>query len=122
MTGQGHLVTSGWNHPSTRETTLNIKSFMLTNGQELIAELQSEGDTSFTIKNPLVVHMMHGPEGVPQLGFAPWSMLHEEEPIELHKHAVSASPVSLPKKVEDSYIQNTTGLQLATSTGQILHG
>lgn len=95
---------------------------MLTNGQELIAQIESENNGSYVIKNPLVVHMMHGPDGHPQLGFAPWSMLHEDVSITLHLHALAADPVSLPKKVEDSYIQNTTGLQLASPTGQILHG
>lgn len=97
---------------------------MLTNGQELVAELVHAQADSYLIKNPLVAHMMRGPDGNPQLGFAPWSMLHQDGiQIELLIHAVSAKPVPIEKQVADSYIQNTSGLVLPPSaSGQILLG
>lgn len=104
---------------------MDIRSFMLTTGQELVAELiDFTHAETYVIKNPLIAHMMRGPDGAPQLGFAPWSMIHQDGiKINIPYHAVLAVPIAIEKQVADSYIQNTTGLVLPPSTsGQILMG
>lgn len=104
---------------------MNIKSFKLTTGEELVAEViadQSIAD-QIVIKNPLVVHMMRTPDG-PSLAFAQWSMIHrEDQHISIYLHAMVCGPVDVLKEVSDSYLQNTSSLLLPPSTpGSILLG
>ena len=102
---------------------MDVRSFMLSTGQELVANVLNVSDVVYTIKNPLIVHMMHGPDGKPQLGFAPWSMIHTDgQSIEILEHALLCRPVQIEDQVAQSYIQNTTGLILPSMGGQILHG
>ena len=101
---------------------MEIRSFMLTTGQELIGDLQAATGTGYNVKNPLVVHMMRGQDGKPTLAFAQWSMLHDQEIVELFDHALMCPPVKIIGEVADSYIQQTTGLILPTAGGQFLKG
>jgi hypothetical protein len=101
---------------------MDIRSFMLTTGQELIANLVAATGTGYKVKNPLVIHMMRGADGQPTLGFSKWSLLHDEEEVELLDHALVARPVKILGEVSDSYIQQTTGLILATPSNQLLRG
>lgn len=102
---------------------MTVKSFMLTTGQELIAKKVEDTGRGFKIKNPLVVHMMRGPEGV-NLGFAQWSMLHKEgTEIELLFSGLVADPVDVLDEVEASYLTNVSGILVPpATTGRILQG
>jgi hypothetical protein len=107
--------------------TTQVRSFMLCTGQELIAELVKATGTGYDIKNPLVVHLMRGPDGQPSLGFAPWSMLHKTGPgaiIPLFDHALLAAPVEVLNEVEASYLTNVSGILVppAANGGKILLG
>ena len=104
--------------------TTQVRSFMLCTGQELIAELVKGTGTGYDIKNPLVVHMMRGPDGQPSLGFAPWSMLHKEgQVISMFDHALSARPAEVLDEVEASYLTNVSGILVPPATnGKILLG
>lgn len=100
----------------------NVRSFMLATGQEMIAELVSATRDGYSVKNPLIAHMMRGPEG-PQLGFAPWSMLHADVEIIVRSAALLADPVEVEGPVATAYVENTTGIALPPQTGgQILMG
>jgi hypothetical protein len=101
---------------------MEIRSFMLVTGQELIGELSLATGTGYKVRNPLVVHMMRGQDGKPTLAFAQWSMLHDDETVELFDHALMAPPIKIIGEVADSYIQQTTGLILPTMGGQLLKG
>lgn len=102
---------------------MDVRSFMLTTGQELVAEFVDITGRGYKIRNPLVAHMMRGETGV-QLGFAPWSLLHKDDQIiELLTHSVLSEPVELEGEVASSYIQQQTGLILPPTGGtQLLHG
>jgi hypothetical protein len=107
--------------------TTQVRSFMMTTGQELIAELVKVTGTGYDIKNPLVVHMMRTPEGGVSLGFAQWSMLHKEGSgavISLFDHALLAAPVEVLNEVEASYLTNVSGILVppAANGGKILLG
>jgi hypothetical protein len=103
---------------------MDVRSFMLQTGQELVAELVRATGTGYVIKNPLVAHMMNDGKGGVQLGFAPWSLLHRADvEIEIFDHGLLARPVDLEQQVADSYIQQQTGLILPPGGGkQILKG
>jgi hypothetical protein len=105
---------------------MEVKSFLLQTGQEIIAEIvaHSSSDEKWTIHNPLAVHIMQGPDGKPQLGFAPISMIHKTDvDIVVHRTSLLLEPVEVEEAVASSYIQQQTGLIVApTALGkQILH-
>jgi hypothetical protein len=102
---------------------MDVRSIKLSTGEEVVAVLVKETGMGYSIKNPLVVHMMKSPQG-PSLGFAQWSMIQAPDvEIELLNHAVMSVPVPVIEEVEASYLEQTTGIALPPkTTGQILHG
>jgi hypothetical protein len=102
---------------------MDVRSFKLSTGEELIAQLIQPTGTGYLVKNPLVVHMMRTPEG-PSLAFAQWSLVQKQGvEIEIFDHAVVAKPAEVLEEVSDSYLQQTTGIVLAPKTaGKILLG
>lgn len=103
---------------------MSVKSFMLTTGQELIAQFVEVTGRGYKVKSPLVVHMMRGPDGAPQLGFAPWSMIHAEgQVVELLITGLLADPVDVMSEVEASYLSNVSGILVPPApSGRILQG
>ena len=72
---------------------MNIKLFRIITGEEVIAELVSEDDTTVTIQNGLVVI----PSGQ-SVGFAPWAYtINKEEP----EITVSRSHIIFIAKVDE---------------------
>jgi len=57
---------------------MNVKLFRITTGEEVVAELVSETDTTVTVKNGLVVL----PTGQ-QVGFAPWATVIDKDQPEI---------------------------------------
>ncbi len=57
---------------------MNVKLFRITTGEEVVAELVSETDTTVTMKNGLVVL----PTGQ-QVGFAPWATVIDKDQPEI---------------------------------------
>ena len=71
---------------------INVKLLRVVTGEEVIAELVSEGDTTITIKNGLVV--LPTQSGV---GFAPWATVIDDNKPEItlsHNHVVYIAEVS----------------------------
>ena len=82
---------------------INVKLFRIVTGEEVIAEVVSECDSSFTIKNGLVVL----PTGQ-SVGFAPWASVIDRDSPELsvsRKHIVYIAEVdsSVKKKYNEIY-------------------
>jgi len=102
----------------------DIRSFKLVTQEELVAELVRETGTGYIIKNPLVVHVMRGPDGQGTLAFAQWSMIHKPgTEVELFDHGLIGRPVELIGEVADSYVQQTSSIILPKSAvSQILQG
>jgi hypothetical protein len=100
-----------------------VRSFMLVDGKELIAQVLEETGLGYKIKSPLVIHMMRGPDGAPSLAFAPWSMIHlEGETVELLDGAMMAKPVAVLDQVEASYLTNVSGIFVPPAANNILLG
>ena len=71
---------------------INVKLLRIVTGEEVIAELVSESDTTITVKNGLVVLPTQG--GV---GFAPWATVIDDNKPEItlsHNHVVYMAEVS----------------------------
>jgi len=58
---------------------INVKLFRISTGEEVVAELVSETDTSVTIKNGLVVL----PTAQGGVGFAPWTPVIDKDKPEI---------------------------------------
>lgn len=65
---------------------INVKLFRISTGEEVVAELVSETDTSVVMKNGLVVL----PTGQGGVGFAPWTpVIDKDNPeVEVSKNFV----------------------------------
>lgn len=102
---------------------MDVRSFKLNTGEELIAELIKETGTGYIISRPLVVHVMRAPDGQGALAFAQWSMVQDEEHIELYDHGLLAKPAKLLDAVAKSYIEQISSILLtAGAKSQILQG
>jgi hypothetical protein len=103
---------------------MDIRSFKLTTGEELVAELIKMTSTGYVVKNPLVVHVMRGQDGQGALAFAQWSMVQQSDTqIEIFGHGLIAHPVELLDEVAKSYVQQTSSIIISpTAASQILRG
>lgn len=82
---------------------LNVKLFRIVTGEEVIAEVLSEDDSTVTVQNGLVVL----PTGQ-SIGFAPWATVVDEDNRELvvsRNHIVYIGEVSssVKKKYNEIY-------------------
>lgn len=103
-------------------STATVRSFMLVDGKELIAQLVENTGLGYKIKAPLVIHMMRGQDG-PSLGFAPWSMIQADAQIELFFGGLMTDPVPVLPEVEASYLTNVSGIFIPpTQASNILLG
>lgn len=99
---------------------MEVRSFKLIGGMELIAELVVESATSFTIRRPLVVMPTRSKTGELGIDFGMWSFIHNEEDIVLYSHALISRPIGVLAEVARTYVQNVTGLSLPSSGGSQL--
>ena len=105
---------------------MEVKSFILQNGQEIIAEVigHSSSSLEWRIRNPLAIQMIRGKEGQPELGFAPVSMIHQpDEELTVYSTSILFSPADIDDRVVAAYVEQQTGLLIPSTTiaKQILH-
>lgn len=103
---------------------MNVMSFKLISGQELVAELVSETGQGYLVRHPLQVHVFKGPDGQGHMAFAQWSMVQDlAEAVELYDHGLTAKPAKLIDEVAKSYMEQVTGIALpSVPSGRILTG
>jgi hypothetical protein len=85
----------------------DVVSIKLINGDEIIARLEKEDQTSVTINRPLALTMSGG-----GLGMIPWIFLGNKETITLKREHYFVM-VPSKKDAADQYMQGTTGIALA---------
>ena len=103
---------------------MDVKSFKLIGGQELVAEFLGETGLGYRVRRPLVVHVLRTPDGQGQLAFAQWSMVQDPAAdIELFDTGLHCPPVNLIPEIAKSYAEQVTGLALPQArAGRILTG
>jgi copper(I)-binding protein len=84
----------------------DVVSIKLINGDEIIARLEKEDQTSVTINRPLALTMSGG-----GLGMIPWIFLGNKETITLKREHYFVM-VPSKKDAADQYMQGTTGIAL----------
>jgi hypothetical protein len=90
--------------------TNDIICFRITTGEEIVAKLKSEDEKTYTVTKPLA--LVNGPKGVAMVP----AMVTVDPTSEIHYNKASVISQSTPTKaVEGSYIENTSGLVMATA-------
>jgi len=58
---------------------MNVKIIKLVTGEEIIGEVLNDGGKLITIKNPVLIAVMRGKDGVPNVGFAPFPTYSDDK-------------------------------------------
>lgn len=96
---------------------MDIKLLRLTTGEEVVAELISETESTYELANPIV--MVPGRDG--NVGFAPWCPLAAEEVKTLTIRAAVVVYVTLPNsQVVENYEQIFSPIITPSNKGLIL--
>lgn len=96
-----------------------IYGLKLVNGEEIVAKVTKITDTTMTIEDPLVMVLHQDPKGI-TCNFFPWTIIADGTLPINRDLVISHYPV--PKDVQDSYIQNTTGIQIVGAPPMKLNG
>jgi hypothetical protein len=86
--------------------TGDVVSIKLINGDELIARLEADDQSSVTVDRPLALTMQGG-----GLGMVPWVLLGDKDNITIQRSHIFAM-VPSKKDAADQYMQGTTGIAL----------
>ena len=57
---------------------MDIIVLKLITGEEILGEIDSESETEFVLVNPVGIAVVRGPDGTPNVGFAPFP-IHAEQ-------------------------------------------
>jgi len=97
-----------------------VQGIKLVTGQELVAEVVNDVVGGVELKNPLLLMVAPGKDGL-AVNFFPWTIIAEGN-ITVNSHAIVAR-YDVPGDVEAAYIQNTSGIQIVSGMpSQLLQG
>lgn len=111
-----------------------IVVYKLNNGQEIIGKkvegrkeqrmlvetgeiFDVESESEVFLEDVRVIEFVPHPSGQVQVGMFPWMLSAAEATVTLKKSAIAAyvDPDRVPKQLQDAYLQNTSGLQIANA-------
>jgi len=98
---------------------MRIEAFKLNSGEEIMADIATEGPDFYELKKIRQIGLMQvpGPGGekdirlVPQ--FVPWVLTNPSGDARLTKHSITLHITDIPKALENLYLSETTGLDLS---------
>jgi hypothetical protein len=90
----------------------------LTSGEEIIGKIVKETDDGKLIAKDVRVLMAHpGADGQMAVGMIPWMIGAPDSDIAISKSDIIGVPDgALPKQLEDSYLQQTSGIAFASAS------
>jgi hypothetical protein len=94
---------------------MEIKTFRLTSGEELIAELVDDQNGCLHVKNPLRIQLAQNAQGQVQLGFAEWPEFADPDqldPVRIPHSALACFPLKPYSQLETQYESTVTGIVL----------
>lgn len=105
-------------------SAMNVMTFKVLNGDELIADVTFVGDGFLHVDNVMILQMAQHPEtGKVSKFFADWPAL--AEPAQSHRiplTAIMCMPSKAHEELERNYVANITGLELPPVQPKILLG
>ena len=103
---------------------MDVKTFPLIGGQELVVDLVNVGEDFIVVKTPMVFQTVRHPEtGEVIHGFGDWPALAKVDPNRLQRIPISSvlgMPTDAHEEVERSYRANISGLELPPVQPKIL--
>lgn len=91
----------------------NIVVIKTVAGEEIISSLDSLLDGRKVLTKPRVLQLMQHPSGI-QVGFIPFIISNPDAKCELNDSYI-ATIVPATKEIEDAYLRNTSGIEIAQS-------
>lgn len=92
-----------------------VKVFKLVSGEEVIARVVDIGEDYYILSKPRVFQLVPQQNGSVAAGLIPWFISSPDaDDVALIKTAI-AGVIDATKEVEDAYLRNTTGFELASS-------
>ncbi len=95
-----------------------IVALMLVTGEEVIGSIVEQvmelGDF-IELQKPRVIAIMRNPQGQQGLGLVPWAKSNMETNVKIYKSQMLCEPFEPIQEVVGAYLQETSGLQLASS-------
>lgn len=93
---------------------MNIGVFKLVTGEEVIAKFDPALET-YSLSNPRVLTPVQTGQGQFAIALVPWFVgIPDAKNITIRKADVIAHIPSVPKALEDNYLQQTSGLDLTS--------
>ena len=94
-----------------------VRLYKLANGEEIVGRLIEEDDTHVVLTKVRSMAVQPVGPGQMQVAMIPWTVGTPDSNIRISRAHILGEPVEpLPKQLEDGYLQNTSGLQLASGT------
>jgi hypothetical protein len=97
---------------------MTIQALKLVNGEELVAEIVTETETTIEFKNPLACVMQRGEQG-PMLGFMPW-MQAAEGPFTISRDKI-ITIAEVAQEIKNGY-NNIFGTGIVVPAKQLITG
>ena len=94
-----------------------IQCFKLKSGEEMITRIVSSEENHFVLDRPRVlVAQQTGPNQLGIVAMVPWMFSDPDGEILLYKDQIAGElRRDVPKALEDGYLKETSGIELATS-------
>jgi len=104
---------------------MDVRTFPLVSGQELVVDLIHIDDKFIHVATPMVFQTVRHPEtGQPIHGFGEWPALadpkQDQDRVRIPIASVLCMPLKAHEEVERNYISNITGLELPPAQPKIL--
>lgn len=93
----------------------NILLAKLQSGEEVIGRIKEETDTSYKLATVKLLMVQPDQSGQMSVGMIPWMLGAPDSDTWLEKSMISGRAANVPKALEDGYLQQTSGIQFATS-------
>jgi hypothetical protein len=97
-----------------------VMGVMLVSGEELIGSFEEklQNKTTAIVKKPRVLALLTAPDGRQGLGLVPWVKANMDATVFVNKSQMVCEPYEVLAQIEESYLQETSGIQLASSLPQ----
>lgn len=94
-----------------------IRLLKLTSGEEIIGKLVKSEDNHVILSSIRTLIMQPVGPGQVQIGMIPWMAGMQDGDVRIHRDRILGEPVSdVSKQLEDGYLQQTSGIQIATGS------
>jgi hypothetical protein len=94
---------------------MNIGLFKLVTGEEIVTRYTELNETQYSIDSPRILMLVQTGPAEMGIRMAPWIVGDVDGNFILNKDKIVVYSQSVPKQLEDGYIQQTSGLTLASS-------